>query len=276
VIFIKIIAIINNMKKIFFSTFLVFALVFSFGNPANAQVSSEQTLLQNLYQQLDAIRVQLGGLVSRESVRILAPTTITPSTANVVPCGLSGATWQQCANWCTEIMDGTPDSSGTTTNCLANVSVSTNVTPTARTVTPVVQTPATASMQDDRILPLSGVMNLQSLLNRMGFDSGVVDGKPGQRTVSAIRAFQAEYKFPVTGIANYTTLNQMNRVVYTQNAINQLITTNPVQPNVGRIYHCTISGRLINRKFDIDITTPNMPDDFGGTSAGHTVSCVRG
>lgn len=68
------------MKKTIFSAFLVFALVFSFGNQAQAQVSIDQTLLQKLSAQVESLRMQLGGLVSRSAV---APSTIATTQASV-------------------------------------------------------------------------------------------------------------------------------------------------------------------------------------------------
>lgn len=67
------------MKKTIFSALLVFALVFSFGNPAQAQSNADQTVLQNLYQQLETIRVRLGGVVA-QSIGTRATITNTPST----------------------------------------------------------------------------------------------------------------------------------------------------------------------------------------------------
>jgi peptidoglycan hydrolase-like protein with peptidoglycan-binding domain len=66
------------MKKTIFSAFLVFALVFSFGNPAHAQSNADQTLLQQLFAQVESLRMQLGGLVA--NTRIAPATTTAIST----------------------------------------------------------------------------------------------------------------------------------------------------------------------------------------------------
>jgi peptidoglycan hydrolase-like protein with peptidoglycan-binding domain len=67
------------MKKTIFSAFLVFALVFSFGNPAHAQSNVDQTLLQQLFAQVESLRMQLGGLVANTRI---APATTTATSAS--------------------------------------------------------------------------------------------------------------------------------------------------------------------------------------------------
>jgi len=103
----------------------MFVLVFSFGNTPKAH-AQDATLLQNLWQQLDEIRMHLGGLASRQSTttRITIPTD-NPSTASTMPCPLDGATSAQCDTWCAEIMDGTPNSDSGPSTCQLPLNIAT-------------------------------------------------------------------------------------------------------------------------------------------------------
>jgi len=42
-------------------------------------------------------------------------------------------------------------------------------------------------------------VQMQQILNRLGFDAGPEDGLPGSRTRSAVRAFQKEHSLPPDG-----------------------------------------------------------------------------
>jgi hypothetical protein len=45
----------------------------------------------------------------------------------------------------------------------------------------------------------SGIKQIQSLLNTLGFNAGPIDGIKGRQTIRAIRSFQRERGIPVTG-----------------------------------------------------------------------------
>ncbi|MCF7831469.1 MAG: peptidoglycan-binding protein [Candidatus Pacebacteria bacterium] len=339
------------MKKIIFSAFLVFALVFSFGNPAQAQSNADQTVLQNLYQQLESIRLQLGGLVSRATTTIdpvvtkdatvrtnpscpsgqiwsvtigacvISPVTVAPSTAYVFNAcnGSTQSAFSLCMEICRDAGGswGTSvGSSGASQGCYASSSITmpsgnTMTTTTQRTnpscpvgqiwsvsigacVLPPVQVNTTArvnpitdvtgspldpeNLQDDRILPVSHVMNLQLLLNRSGFDVGNADGKAGPKTQAQIRAFQAKYGFPVTGVANYTALNQMNHVVANiQDINNETKPTTPVMPSSHRyVYSCEVTGGgfLLNGTHEFE-TDNNLGESFSGGAGRIKFTCSR-
>ncbi len=56
------------------------------------------------------------------------------------------------------------------------------------------------------------VVSIQTNLRNLGFNPGPVDGVYGQRTRSAIIAFQRYYGFPVTGLADQNTMAQLQQV----------------------------------------------------------------
>ncbi len=56
------------------------------------------------------------------------------------------------------------------------------------------------------------VVSIQTNLSNLGFNPGPVDGVYGQRTRSAIIAFQRYYGFPVTGLADQNTMAQLQQV----------------------------------------------------------------
>lgn len=68
------------------------------------------------------------------------------------------------------------------------------------------------------------VARAQEMLNRLGFDVGKVDGKLGQRTESALRAFQKQHGITVTGDSDAATLARL------QSAIAALATPTPAPP----------------------------------------------
>ena len=43
------------------------------------------------------------------------------------------------------------------------------------------------------------IQNIQRILNKNGYDAGGADGKMGQKTKTAIMAFQTDNKMPATG-----------------------------------------------------------------------------
>lgn len=56
------------------------------------------------------------------------------------------------------------------------------------------------------------VLSIQTNLSNLGFNPGPIDGVFGQRTRSAIIAFQRTYGFPVTGSADQVTMSQLQQV----------------------------------------------------------------
>ena len=56
------------------------------------------------------------------------------------------------------------------------------------------------------------VVSIQTNLSNLGFNPGPIDGVYGQRTRSAIIAFQRTYGFPVTGLADQNTMAQLQQV----------------------------------------------------------------
>jgi membrane-bound lytic murein transglycosylase B len=52
-------------------------------------------------------------------------------------------------------------------------------------------------------------MEMQQLLNQLGFDAGPEDGLPGPRTASAIRIFQKEHSLPPDGYPSPTLLKRL-------------------------------------------------------------------
>lgn len=55
------------------------------------------------------------------------------------------------------------------------------------------------------------VHDLQSMLNRLGFDAGPVDGIMGRKTREAIRLFQEGYELPITGNYSHGLLKRVYR-----------------------------------------------------------------
>lgn len=58
----------------------------------------------------------------------------------------------------------------------------------------------------------AAVTQLQTRLNDLGFSVGTVDGKYGNKTVQAVKAFQKAMGLNVTGKADDDTLNTMTEV----------------------------------------------------------------
>ena len=68
------------------------------------------------------------------------------------------------------------------------------------------------------LLPLAGqgddlVARIQEALNRLGYDAGSADGVAGSRTERAIEAFQGEFGYPRTGVANQALLGQLDTAI---------------------------------------------------------------
>lgn len=57
--------------------------------------------------------------------------------------------------------------------------------------------------------PLLAAARLQTLLARRGFSPGLIDGKPGRKTRTAIEFFQRSRKLPITGEADTATLTAL-------------------------------------------------------------------
>ena len=71
--------------------------------------------------------------------------------------------------------------------------------------------PPIANGRDAEHEPLSReeAMEMQQLLNQLGFDAGPEDGLPGPRTASAIRIFQKEHSLPPDGYPSPTLLKRL-------------------------------------------------------------------
>ncbi len=71
--------------------------------------------------------------------------------------------------------------------------------------------PQIANGRDAEHEPLSReeAMEMQQLLNQLGFDAGPEDGLPGPRTASAIRIFQKEHSLPPDGYPSPTLLKRL-------------------------------------------------------------------
>jgi len=55
------------------------------------------------------------------------------------------------------------------------------------------------------------VMEIQSLLNKLGYNPGDIDGIYGTRTMQAVSRFQRYFGLPATGIVDDATYKLMNR-----------------------------------------------------------------
>jgi peptidoglycan hydrolase-like protein with peptidoglycan-binding domain len=65
--------------------------------------------------------------------------------------------------------------------------------------------PATAAGSDNP----DAVRGIQTALRDTGYDVGAVDGRLGQRTRAAIRAFERDHGLPVTGLASRSVLERL-------------------------------------------------------------------
>jgi peptidoglycan hydrolase-like protein with peptidoglycan-binding domain len=57
----------------------------------------------------------------------------------------------------------------------------------------------------DRLLPSGDIQVAEAHLRQMGFDPGPIDGIFTAQTQAAVRAFQARYGIPVSGLLDHTT-----------------------------------------------------------------------
>jgi len=62
---------------------------------------------------------------------------------------------------------------------------------------------------DEQAMSVANVMELQKLLNGLGFSSGEPDGRVGRQTRSAIRAYQLEINLPTDGHASNQLLENL-------------------------------------------------------------------
>jgi membrane-bound lytic murein transglycosylase B len=62
---------------------------------------------------------------------------------------------------------------------------------------------------EERPLAREEVMELQHLLNNLGFDSGTPDGVAGSRTREAIRAYQLQNNLLADGYVSYEKLSML-------------------------------------------------------------------
>ncbi|MEX0965581.1 MAG: lytic murein transglycosylase [Pseudohongiellaceae bacterium] len=63
--------------------------------------------------------------------------------------------------------------------------------------------------ENEQAMSVEQVRELQELLNAMGFDSGVPDGRVGSRTRSAIRAYQEQQGLPMDSYASISLLENL-------------------------------------------------------------------
>jgi peptidoglycan hydrolase-like protein with peptidoglycan-binding domain len=61
----------------------------------------------------------------------------------------------------------------------------------------------------DRLLTRGDIQVAQTHLRDFGFDPGPIDGRYTAETQAAVRAFQATYGLPATGLLEYTTRLQL-------------------------------------------------------------------
>jgi peptidoglycan hydrolase-like protein with peptidoglycan-binding domain len=61
----------------------------------------------------------------------------------------------------------------------------------------------------DRLLNRGDIQVAEAHLQDFGFDPGPVDGIYTAQTQAAVRAYQARYGFPVSGLLDYTTRLQL-------------------------------------------------------------------
>jgi peptidoglycan hydrolase-like protein with peptidoglycan-binding domain len=61
----------------------------------------------------------------------------------------------------------------------------------------------------DRLLTRGDIQVAQMHLRAFGFDPGPIDGRYTAQTQAAVRAFQATYGLPATGLLEYTTRLQL-------------------------------------------------------------------
>lgn len=85
-----------------------------------------------------------------------------------------------------------------------------SVTASPKVAEPAAQ-PAKPSSSTTGVAPTRDVIaRAQARLKELGFDAGTADGLAGAKTASAVRAFQASRKLPVTGTLDAATLKALN------------------------------------------------------------------
>ena len=72
---------------------------------------------------------------------------------------------------------------------------------------------AEAPVTDDEAVDLGTTLGLQRALDRLGFETGVLDGIPGPRTRNAIAAFQREHQLTPDGIFGPLSRTMMERLL---------------------------------------------------------------
>jgi peptidoglycan hydrolase-like protein with peptidoglycan-binding domain len=69
--------------------------------------------------------------------------------------------------------------------------------------------PTALRLATDRLLTAGDIQVVEAHLQAFGFDPGPVDGVFTAQTQAAVRAYQARYGLPVSGLLDYTTRLQL-------------------------------------------------------------------
>jgi S1-C subfamily serine protease len=104
---------------------------------------------------------------------------------------------------------------------------------------------------------VSMIRNLQTLLTELGYDAGAADGVMGQKTKTAIRAFQADRGMPVTGAVTATLEQALKMALKEKNQHAVAVRAGPDNPRLkfvasGSGFAITSEGHILTNDHVID------------------------
>lgn len=120
------------------------------------------------------------------------------------------------------------------------------------------------------------ILSIQEGLATMGFDPGIPDGKSGSNTERAIKAFQAEFGYAVTGEATDTLLGQINTALAAGGASPERLLR---REGLLRAYTRAVQEALVDLGYDpgpIDGTVGPMTRDAIRAFQGANAMAVNG
>ncbi|MCF7831302.1 MAG: peptidoglycan-binding protein [Candidatus Pacebacteria bacterium] len=190
------------MKKIICTSFLVFVFLFSYGGIALAESNTEASVLQSIANQIESIRIQLGGLVANQ--------TTTQTTVSVPPessTGLTYCTGTVVNSICVGDIVTEIECNNHPTDCPSWTIMSRTASPINPSVNVVIDMATSDSIETLRPGARGDrVLSIQKFLQSNGFYSGTLDGIYGRGMSAAVSAFQQSKGLVADGILGPKTL----------------------------------------------------------------------